>query len=250
MNRILKKHGKKAFQTVLMLTAAVLLCACSQQDDNLPQDKRLRVQVTAGGFASDTPGTRTSDAGYTTSFTFGDEIGIFSVNGSSTVVDDNLRYRYNGALWLAVGEDIQDHLSATSYFAYYPYSAAMSGKTSAGDILAAFTPRANQSAEADYTASDLMTGSGTVADGVLSLELSHRLALVEVKLPSTATGAIFHIDGTRVAFHSADSVYRYLLKPAVITLGGVYRDGVSGPGHQYTRSLTLAAGTNTRQKLN
>jgi hypothetical protein len=244
MNRILKKHVKRAFKTFLMLTAALLWIACSRQDDNLPHDKRLAVQVTAGRFTSDVPETRTSDAGYTTSFTPGDEIGVFSVNGSSTVVDDNLRYTYNGVSWQAAGADIQDHLSGASYFAYYPYSAAMNGKTSAGDIIAAFTPQTDQSAEADYTASDLMTGSGTVTAGVLSLDLSHRLALVEIKLPSTAADAIFHIGGTPVAFYLADSVYRYLVKPAVITLGGVYRDGAGG--HQYTRSLTLTAGTYTR----
>jgi hypothetical protein len=246
MNKICKQHGKRAFKAGLMLTAA-LLCACSQQDGELPQGKGLRLQVSAGGFTSDTPGTRTSEDGYATSFSPYDDIGVFAISGSSTILDDNLRYTYYGSSWETMGEAIQGHPSAT-YFAYYPYSEAMSGKTSVDDIFAAFTPHSDQYYNY-YFASDLMTGSGTVSAGVLSFSLSHRLALVEVKLPHPSGMATFRIDGTHVTFYHADSVYRYLLKPAVITLSGVYSpDGFIG--RQYTQSLTLTAGTCTRLNVN
>ncbi|GHT32207.1 hypothetical protein AGMMS49574_15280 [Bacteroidia bacterium] len=174
------------------------------------------------GFTSGSPETRTTDAGYTTSFATGDSIGI-TVIQDGVIKEDNIPYKYNGTNWNPVAAPADIYTAGiVTYLVYYPYSAAMNGKTSGADIVAAFTPKTNQSAPADYAASDLLTGTGSLVGSTLTATLTHALALVEVSLPAGASAPTLKINGGGVLTPST-TTFRYIAAPATgATLSGSY----------------------------
>lgn len=127
----------------------------------------VELRVIADNFVSTQGTTRTSEAGYVTTFTEDDRIGIFAIS-NNVVLDKNIPYKYDGSAWVPVNaantvHSYDTYLDDVTYFAYYPYSATMDNATSEADIQANFTPKPDQSDYANYTASDLMTGVGTLS---------------------------------------------------------------------------------------
>ncbi|GHT16292.1 hypothetical protein FACS189426_24200 [Bacteroidia bacterium] len=229
----------------MVLMAVCLFAGCSE-DDNLPNGtgEALTIQVSVQGFTSGSPETRTTDAGYTTSFATGDQIGI-TVIQDGVIRENNIPYEYGGTSWNPVAAPAGIYTGVT-YLIYYPYSAAMNGKTSVAEIVAAFTPKTDQSAPADYAASDLLTGTSSLSGGsILSTTLTHALALVEVSLPASATSVTLSVGGASVTPYFDGNVYRYLSKPVgTTTVSGGYTSFGTQKG--YSKSVALAAGKYAR----
>lgn len=184
---------------LLVLLSAVSLCGCSNDDEPVvtaTDGTMLTVTARADGFAStdgtaqtDTPHTRASESGYTTTFVKGDQIGVFAVKNGSVITDcKNVPFTYNGTSWNG-STPVYKYPDAT-YFAYYPYTADMNDKTSVDAIVSAFNTAVaaatDQSTYAKYTACDLMTTTGDVSPtgSSLSFSFTHRMSLIEISLPA------------------------------------------------------------------
>ena len=141
---------------------------------------------------SNSMGTRATDEGYITGFDSGDKIGLTVVKSDGTIVHNNIVLTYDGSGWNLPAETDLWFYTGAQYVACYPYDAAMTAVIEAADdktgtgiaaaIFAAFTPKSDQSAYADYTASDLMLWSGSAnTTGVspkLDIALKHAMAMV------------------------------------------------------------------------
>lgn len=188
---------------LLVLLTAVSLCGCSNDDEPVvtaTDGTTLTVIARADGFAStdgtaqtgtphtDTPQTRASESGYTTTFVKDDQIGVFAVKDGSVITGcQNMPLTYNGTSWSG-STPVYKYADAT-YFAYYPYTDGMNNKTSVDEIVTAFnatvTTATDQSTYAKYTACDLMTTDVVSPTGSsLSFSFTHRMSLIEISLPA------------------------------------------------------------------
>ena len=234
---------------VIAVVSVLFLFSCVQEEDMTRQILESAIKVEIGNFAP-SAGTRTPvEDGYTTVFKGGEQIGITAVKDGVVYNGmDNVPFTYDansGGSWTCTNANsaTNGHLyyySDVTYIAYYPYDAAMTGKVSEDAIIAAFTPKADQSTYAGYTASDLMTSTGNVTGGsgsyALTFNLQHRMlmlvASVRTKyfMTSTTNGynyfsmidypvknmntGNFVIDGTDYPFCTiGNGSYRLLLKP-------------------------------------
>lgn len=260
--------------------AAVVLLAASCEQEELPGvgadgTQTLSITVTDGGYApadrnggssAGVPQTRAAENGYTTKFTAGDECGLYIVRGgelayanvkltATAATDSTLTWQPEAGVTLAGG------LNGEAYFLYYPYQADMIGKTSSvptaamsdadffAPLITDWIPKADQSIyTTGYTASDLMTATGTATkDGStlkLSFSMAHRMALAVIELPGTKyvftntggsaipdytvpTSADF-TESQAKPYRMADGTYRYIVHPKAATapeITGRYADG-------------------------
>ena len=246
--RILANHAN----LLIMLIMVQTFTACN--DDTLQDSAQpggaLQINVSAEGFTGSGVQTRASDAGYTTTFAAPDQIGI-TVIQDGVVRENNIPYRYNGMVWSPVtsGNEVHAYTHGTvTYLVYYPYSTAMDNKTTAADIVVAFTPANDQSAQADYTASDLMTGTGTVSGATLNVTLAHALALVEINLHEGASSPTLKVNGgTALTPYDLDGKYRCIVKPetSAATLSGTFTFS-STPLNWSQAGVNLVAGKYVR----
>jgi hypothetical protein len=234
------------------MATVCLFVSCDKEDlTEAHFGEPVTISVTANGFISGTPDTRASESGYVTSFVNGDKIGILVITADNNIVENNIPYRYNETAWAPDGVNtIHRYAPGTTYLAYYPYSSTMNGKKTATEILAAFTPNIDQSTYAGYTASDLMTGTGTVSSNTLNITLVHAMAMIEIRLNATSpTQPTFSIGGNDIKPYSfATSVYRYLAKSGETTVKGTYISG--GKNIQYSQTFTIEGGKYTRLNVN
>ena len=232
---------KAALCTVL----AVLFMACDKSLEDKPEQALTSLQVTLSNFKQNA-GTRAQESGYQTSFTNGDQIGVFALKSSGNVIlEDNIPYTYNGTSWRPANPSNQIHTfgGGITYYAYYPYSSSMSGKKSIAEITAAFTPAQDQSDYTKYTSADLMTATGTLSGSSLSLAFTHAMSLIEIEIEET-TNSTAPYDPAPL-FHGMnpwkmqDKIYRYLVRPGIATT--VTFD--YGPAdNRYAFQKSLAAG--------
>lgn len=225
------------------------------------------ITVTDGGYASETTddtgkaGSRATENGYTTAFTDGDQCGLYIVRGGEIVYDNiclTATADAEGNLtWQAPeGTNLGGGLPDEYYFLYYPYQTEMTDKVTVANaasadaaffapLISGWQPKADQSNYATgYTASDLMTASGTTsyADGKLSLSfrMAHRMAMAVIEMPETVYrfedqapytvfSATAEFKGNYQPCLMADGSYHYLVKPKVpgedATLTGSYDSG-------------------------
>lgn len=239
----------------ILLMAALLFTSCSQQEEPLPviDPQSVTISVTDDGFSG---GSRAAENGYRTEFTAGDACGLYIVR-NGVVVGGNIKLtatEQEGTLTWQPETTLAGGLQGEEYFLYYPYQSEMSGKTDASatdaegffaPLVSSWQPAADQSDYATgYTASDLMTATGTStrADGKLSLTFSmtHRMALAVIEMPKTVykftdtsipdyeatTTADF--GGNAKPYRNTDGTYHYLVNPTsgtATTLTGSYADG-------------------------
>lgn len=249
----------------LWMAAALPLLLVSCQQEELPgmngasDTTPLSITVTDGGYASTEKAvTRAVENGYRTEFTAGDECGLYIVRDGAIVYDNvkltatagtngSLTWQPEASVTLAGG------FPDESYFLYYPYQANMSDKTSVSatdadgffaPLVSGWQPATDQSTYAAYTASDLMTATGTAVrtNGSISLSFSmtHRMAMAVIEMPKTvykfndnsipdyviATTADFG-DNAKLC-RMADGTYRCIVNPASSTatrITGSYADG-------------------------
>lgn len=201
-----------------ILWAAVLipfaLASCRQEvlpgETDGSDAQSFLITVTDGGYASEATdgttkaGSRATENGYTTTFTAGDQCGLYIVRGTEIVYNNIcLTAATDGTdgslIWQApAGTNLSGGLPDEHYFLYYPYQEDMEGNVTVTDattddatffapLISDWQPKADQSDYADYTASDLMTAIGTAsyADGKLSLSfpMTHRMAMAVIEMP-------------------------------------------------------------------
>lgn len=239
------------------------------------QNARLTVQVTDGGYvasAGEEPLTRAQEEDYKTTFTTGDKIGLYAVKNNAIITGYNnvcLTLAADGTWTPLIDTELFYEGADAVYYLYYPYQENMTGKVTvtATDangffkpLVDGWTPPANQSDYARYTAFDLMTGSGTVSNNpgnmrTLTVGLTHRMAMAVINL--TRTKYTLDTDADYVWFIYPDDMefngfspyradngsFRYLVKPAqtTLTLSGSYSNATPATTEWYM-TANIAAG--------
>lgn len=172
-------------------------CSQSEEDFSVNSQNGIILNVEDAGVMSNESSTRTQDEGFVTTFTQGDQIGLFAVK-DGVVLDEinNLPFTFNGSSWSGKPILYDARLEGVTFYAYYPYQADMTNKVDLGgdDFFAPLVENweltTNQSEQKEYAKQDLMTSNATSLVGVngnytLSFQLTHRMSLVVVQLPST-----------------------------------------------------------------
>ncbi len=187
---------KNIIHSIAGMLLVLSITACTEDEEILKaHGQALQVLVVAEELASaDSSTTRATDTGYSTSFTSGDRIGIFAITSDGVILEKNIAYQYDGTSWKPVDADkpmYHYNYAGVTYFAYYPYSTVMDAAASEDDIVSKFTIKDDQSAQADYTASDLMTGAGSVTTAagsipVMKFTLKHKMSLFIIDIKNTA----------------------------------------------------------------
>lgn len=254
---------KRNILHILWVAAVIPLALASCRQEVVPGEtdgsdaQPFLITVTDGGYAAEaTDGSRATENGYITTFTAGDRCGLYIVRGGEIVYDNiclTATADAGGNLtWQApAGTDLYGGLADEYYFLYYPYQTDMTDKVTvanaASDAAAFFVPlvsgwqpKADQSDYTDYTASDLMTASGTTsyADGKLSLSFRMAMAVIEMpetvykfegQEPYTVFSVVPEFSGNYSPCLMSDGSYRYLVNPVAqgegATLTGSYDDG-------------------------
>ena len=274
MNRI--THSLAA----LLLIAGLAGCSEEETLSGTPGDTRtpITITVTDGGYTPDDaarqsaagsdirqnadnrPSTRAVDNGYATTFTAGDQIGLYIVKPDGTYAAENIPLTLTDmgdgtSAWQApTTTTLYYEGAAAKYFAYYPYQQTLPAVSNTPDapdapaepnasatdasgffapLISAWTPATDQGTHAAYTASDLMTGSGTASkqsggNYSLSLTMTHAMALVVIETPMTKY-TLTDKDGKSLPDYCIPApdtrfygftpcfigdTYRYLVKPA------------------------------------
>lgn len=191
------KHYKY-LQIALLTLMLFSWVGCSQIEEEFQENsKGITLNVADAGVINNESSTRTQDAGFVTTFTQGDQIGLFAVKEGVILNEiNNLPFTFNGSSWSGKPILYDARLEGVTFYAYYPYQADMTDKIDlAGDDF--FAPlvdkwelTTNQSDQKEYAKQDLMTSNATPLVGVngnysLDFQLTHRMSLVVVQLPST-----------------------------------------------------------------
>lgn len=260
---------KRNILHILWAAAVIPLALASCRKEVVPgetdgsHEQPFLITVTDGGYVAEaTDGSRATENGYTTTFTAGDQCGLYILRGSEIVYNNICLTATDGTdgslIWQApAGTNLGGGLPDEHYFLYYPYQEDMEGNVTVTDattddatffatLISDWQPKADQSVYANYTASDLMTATGTAsyADGTLSLSfrMTHRMAMAVIEMPGTVykfsnTPAVPDYTITLPADFSSenkpclmsDGSYRYLVNPEVsgdnVILAGSYDNG-------------------------
>ena len=261
----------------IWVAAAVLLAASCEREE-LPGvgadgTQTLAITVTDGGYApadrnggspAGAPQTRAVENGYTTRFTVDDACGLYIVRGGELAYA-NVKLTATAATggtltWQPeAGVTLTGGFNGEAYYLYYPYQADMIGKTASvptadmsdavffDPLIRDWMPKADQSIyTTGYTASDLMTATGTANKNgktiALSFSMAHRMALAVIELPKTkyvfsntpgipdytVPTSVDFTESQAKPYRMADGTYRYIVHPKAATapeITGSYAGG-------------------------
>lgn len=275
----------------LIPAVLLLLSACAQDDvPALQEARQLSFAITDGGYASATgadsgaPATRAVEKGYATEFTEDDACGLYVVRGMYKIFDNvkltattdastgNLVWQPDAGTLIAGG------LTGEQYFLYYPYQSDMTGKTAMPTgatmtddeffkpFIDGWQTGDDQSTYAQYTASDLMTATGTAATGTgntlsLSFSMTHRMALAVIDMPKT----VYKFTNERMTDYAVsspvtystsfrplnmgDDTYRHLVNPNSTTVP-IIEGSYDGGSREFTVTPSgIAAGSYKTYKV-
>lgn len=229
------KTFRYTFPIFLLLSGVTVLSGCSQDElleETSPVDTSCFITVNDSGYKNtDNTSTRTIENGYNTTFTTGDEIGLYAVKGGNLLPQiNNIRLIASnngkgGITWLDKNGQGPLYVYGATYFAYYPYQNLSSGYKPGAyspdpniffdTILQDWQLATDQSDHTNYAHLDLMTAKSSVSPSPdsgqpqLSFSMKHCMALVVIDLPSDATNIKF---SGFTPYHMSDGTYRYLLK--------------------------------------
>jgi len=243
------------------LLFALLFFSCSSDDDwglqpgEQSSDGRIRFEI---GFAGDN-GTylRTAtDAGFRTTWETDDEIGVFIVKGngglqaSGNFADNVKLTRETDGTWKTdAGTTLYypNDGETLSFYAYYPYDAAMTDPTGY-----TFSVKADQSGD-NYNKSDLLLAKAEnvpKSGNAVQLQFAHALSLVQVEVKREVN--MPHFDGDfRVTLTSAlpDAKLNWASTLTGIgTATGIEMHQVDGMDYTY-RALVPAQALDTECKV-
>ena len=254
---------KNRYTTGAALLFTLFLGGCAEQEMDSPvHGDSFTIEVSDGGFlsAESHVTTRAVENGFKTVFTSGDRLGLIVTDGSNQLVINNKAFTFDGAKWTDAGgsQDIT-YNSGCQYLVYYPYSETMDGKTTADGIIAAFTPKADQRTYADYTASDLMIGTGgtfNIAGNILRMELKHVQTMLILAPQYTyewkgqtynwvpdnfSDGGLVIGDNVYVPWQSGTNETRLLLSASELSSGSIRYFYTQG-GQQKTGTAVISSG--------
>ena len=198
---------RRIFNTIpALLCALFLFASCDKEQFDTGHEQggdsqRIRFEISvgtataipSGQSAAGTPQTRvaTEFTNYTSSFSNGDEVGVFIVKGDGGLKAsgnwvDNLKMTFNGTDWdyndiyyPAGGEKV-------NFYAYYPYQA------DANPLNLTLRVNADQRDKSKFNENHLLTAvksNVSPSTSPVQLTFSHLLALVELKVTSGGIGA-------------------------------------------------------------
>ena len=262
---MMKQTYKSGLKAVLLCLAAVSLwTACGKDADGYLPDasvKELAITAHVNGYLPEgaEANSRASSSGNAFNFTSGDAIGLIALkNGSVMPEYNNVQLTYSGGGWRS-SEPLYD-FGATSYIAYYPYRSDMSGKTSVDAIKSAFPIQDDQSTEANFNASNLLTATATPNGESLRFNFTPAFAMIEttktdeVKGYSNANGENFtyqfysdnsfpFVYDPRGFFCASDKkTYRKIIKPSTATSIRIVAGFQNLFVANYDKTVTVSAG--------
>ena len=266
----MKRTNKSVLRTAILYIAGLtLLTACGKDTDGFLPDaptKGLTVTTHVNDYLPEgaETGSRASTSGNSFSFTSGDAIGLIGLkNGNVISEHNNVKLTYSGnGRWNS--EPLYDY-GATSYIAYYPYRSDMSGKTSVDAIKNAFPIQSDQSTEANFNASNLLTATATLNGSSLKFNFTPAFAMVEVTVPDevNATASIagkaytYKIYGSSSATYASanplfrkDKILRRIIKPSVSTEIKITCNVEDIPCVTYTKNVNIGQGNYKKLILN
>lgn len=199
--------------SAIALAAFAFLVSCSEDETEAPATaKALTIGVETEPWGNGDTRASYSDAtenhgyiNFPTMMSDGDAIGVFIVDANGKVTVANRKYTFDGTAW-ATDTPLQfaDSLRSASFYAYYPYHETITGAPAAGDttgivadtvffknVISSWTVSADQSTLSAFTASDLMTGAGTISEPFvnelhIAFTIRHRMGLLITKAAWTA----------------------------------------------------------------
>lgn len=276
---IMKNYFAKSSVALMVVSAA--LASCTQEEivqNDVPTRQILNISVNTQDFVSEDGSRATTgiDAGRTTVFAEGDEMGMYVISNDGTVICNNEKFVYDGNAWKAENELY--YWKNANYIAYYPYNAELTSQniTSVKKIKTEFAESddfyTQNTAEA-YEKADLMLAEVEVnspANGTIQFNLAHQFSMVEINVPvrkyetSAAQGSFeytapvsltwespLEINGKPVTpYSTGKGSFRFIVPSATdlsLTLDGrlMYDEGVPVYFDSSTesQSINLASGT-------
>lgn len=187
---IMKNYFAKTSVALMVVSAA--LASCTQEEivqNDVPTRQTLNISVNTQDFVSEdgSRATTGTDAGRTTVFADGDEMGMYVISSDGTVICNNEKFVYNGTAWEAANELY--YWKNANYIAYYPYNAELTSQniTSVEAIKAEFAKSGDfytQNTAEAYEKADLMLDAiQKPTDGELEFNLAHQFSMVEINVP-------------------------------------------------------------------
>lgn len=205
---IMKNYFMKS--SVALMTLSAALASCTQDEivqNNVPTRQALNISVNTQDFVSEdgSRATTGTDAGRTTAFVEGDEMGMYVISSDGTVICNNEKFVYEGSAWKAANQLY--YWKNADYIVYYPYDesltvesilnvddTASSEETDPSEemtIVDALKAKfagtedfyTQNTAEA-YEKADLMLAEvNTPKNGEITFNLAHQFSMVEINVP-------------------------------------------------------------------
>ena len=178
-----------------------------------------------------------------TAFESGDKVGLFVVNrntdGSAATLNtsgnyvDNMLYTYTNVWTPATEIYWKDDKTHADFYLYYPYRQQVESVTAMP-----FSTKADQSAEADYKAGDLLIGStlnAAPSSSAVRIETKHVMSLVDIVIKPGAgfTESTLAAANVRVSLNNIKTSATADLATAAVTATGAastvtpYYDGTA-----------------------
>ena len=235
----MKKHSISQYLIIGMTAFSFIACTQEEETERVNEPVPLKVLINQ----SQSTDTRATLSGLSTEFEAGDVIGIYVENEEYSFYY-NIPYVFDGSNWnLASGEYIPKKVSFLSnyhYYAYYPYTESLPGWPYYNDsnedgtctadeffenVINRWSPEVDQSTKANFNASDLMVGKGTIlsaTNGTVSFTLNHKMGLVRMKLFNANGGQVTNISAStsdfftdaNIPFKIGDEFY-HISKPGI-----------------------------------
>lgn len=201
---MIRKIITNLFPAVVILLAA----SCSRDDyagtdiqEGSAQKISFEMVYTAHAIPSSdaASGTRVStstDGNYTSTWTNGDEVGVYIVKGNGGLQSsgnwvDNMKMTYNNGSWTPTFPSGKEYYPADgdklNFYAYYPYNSTVTDALNMN-----ISGLTDQSSAANLSKSDLLSASTlNVGKGntTVQLDFSHALTMVELSVTGGGTGA-------------------------------------------------------------
>lgn len=187
---IMKNYFAKSSVALMVVSAA--LASCTQEEivqNDVPTRQTLNISVNTQDFVSEDGSRATTgiDAGRTTVFAEGDEMGMYVISNDGTVICNNEKFVYNGTTWEAANELY--YWKNANYIAYYPYNADLTAQniTKVEEIKTKFAEPVDfytQNTAEAYEKADLMLDAvNSPANGTIQFNLAHQFSMVEINVP-------------------------------------------------------------------
>lgn len=185
---IMKRYFMKS--SVMLMAVSAALASCTQDEmvkKEVSTHQALNISVTTQDFVSEDGSRATTDAGRTTAFVKGDEMGMYVISSDGPVICNNEKFVYDGKAWNAENELY--YWKNADYIVYYPYDAGLTAQniTTVDDIKTKFAESddfyTQNTAEA-YEKADLMLAKvNSPANGTIQFNLAHQFSMVEINVP-------------------------------------------------------------------